>query len=65
MFASPNREQEVWSPSLAVDTAFLTEGRHQWRTEGGSGVQPSLRNSEVLTKLSQIPSSVENTFTTT
>ena len=36
----------------------------QWRTEGGGwGVQipPTPRNSEVLTKLSRIPSSVENT----
>jgi hypothetical protein len=41
----------------------------QWRTEGGGvwGVQPSPhpRNSEVLTKLSRIPSSVENTSITT
>jgi hypothetical protein len=32
----------------------------QWRTEGGWEVQPP-RNSEVLTKLRQISTSVENT----
>jgi hypothetical protein len=37
----------------------------QWRTEGGLGVQPSPRNSEVLTTLSRIPRSVENTSVTT
>jgi hypothetical protein len=38
----------------------------QWRTEGGLGVQPPPpRNSEVFTKLSRIPSSVENTSVTT
>jgi hypothetical protein len=38
----------------------------QWRTEGGGvgGSNPP-RNSEVLTKLSRIPSSVENTSVTT
>jgi hypothetical protein len=38
----------------------------QWRTEGGGGSHPPTpRNSEVLTKLSRIPSSVENTSITT
>jgi hypothetical protein len=40
----------------------------QWRTEGGAlGVSnpPPSRNSEVLSKLSRIPSSVENTSVTT
>jgi hypothetical protein len=33
----------------------------QWRTDGGEGgLNP--RNSEVLTKLGRIPSSVENTY---
>lgn len=27
MFASPNQEQEVWSPSLVVDPAVLSAGR--------------------------------------
>jgi hypothetical protein len=41
--------------------AFISGGRG-----GGSGVQTPLpRNSEVLTKLSRIPSSVENTSVTT
>jgi hypothetical protein len=33
--------------------------------EGGGGVNPPPQNSEVLTKLSQIPISVENTSVTT
>jgi hypothetical protein len=38
----------------------------QWRTEGGWGFNPPPpRNSEALTKLSRIPSSVENTSVTT
>ena len=37
----------------------------QWRTGGGFGVLKPPRNSEVLTKLSRIPSSVENTSVTT
>jgi hypothetical protein len=36
----------------------------QWRTEGGLGGSNPPRNSEVLTKLSRIPSSVENTSVT-
>jgi hypothetical protein len=35
----------------------------QWRIEGG--LNPPPQNSEVLTKLSRIPSSVENTYVTT
>jgi hypothetical protein len=38
------------------------EAELQWRTEG-VGVQPP-RNSEVLTKLSRIPCSVESTSVT-
>jgi hypothetical protein len=39
---------------------------YQWRTEGGGfNHSPSPRNSDVLTKLSQIPSSVEYTSITT
>jgi hypothetical protein len=40
---------------------------NQWRTEGGRGVLrvQTPRNSEVLTKLRRIPSSVENTSVTT
>jgi hypothetical protein len=44
------------------------QSRHtyQWRTEGGNGLNPPPpRNSEVLTKLSRIPCSVENTSITT
>jgi hypothetical protein len=37
----------------------------QWNTGGGVSNPPPHRNSEVLTKLSQIPSSVENTSVTT
>jgi hypothetical protein len=40
------------------------DGDDQWRTEGVWGVQTS-RNSEVLTKPSRIPCSVENTSVTT
>jgi hypothetical protein len=44
-----------------------TKRLNQWRTEGvGWGVQtPFPRNSEVLTKLSRISSSLENTFVRT
>jgi hypothetical protein len=45
---------------------FLSLTRIQWRTEGEGGFNPPTpRNSEVLTKLSRIPSSVENTSVTT
>jgi hypothetical protein len=38
---------------------------NQWRTEGlGGSTPPPPRNSEILTKLSRIPSSVENTSVT-
>jgi hypothetical protein len=37
----------------------------QWRTLGVWGFNPPPRNSEVLTKLSQNPSSAENTSVTT
>jgi hypothetical protein len=45
----------------------LQDTTQQWRTEEGFGgfEPPPLRNSEVLTKLSRIPSSVENTSVTT
>jgi hypothetical protein len=49
----------------ATTTAYYATvilGDVQWRTEGGFGglKPPPPRNSEVLTKLSRIPSSVEN-----
>jgi hypothetical protein len=37
----------------------------QWNMGGGGGGVPTTQNSEVLTKLSKIPSSVENTSITT
>jgi galactokinase/mevalonate kinase-like predicted kinase len=43
----------------------------QWRAEGGGGggwvvqTAPPLKKSEILTKLSRIPNSVENTSVTT
>jgi hypothetical protein len=42
-----------------------SEGCTTLAYRGGLGVQPPVRNSEVLTKLSRIPSSVENTSVTT
>jgi hypothetical protein len=41
-------------------------GVSQWRADGGGlGVEPPSRNSEVLPKMSRIPSSVEYTSVTT
>jgi hypothetical protein len=49
-------------PSFYIWRRSLSEG--QWRTEGGLGRSNPPRNSEVLTKLSRIPCSVENTSLT-
>jgi hypothetical protein len=57
-----------WCPTcLCVSAGDLRDNR-QWLTAGGGAVwgfnPPPPRNSEVLTKLSRIPSSMENTFVT-
>jgi hypothetical protein len=70
----------VWFPIAKIWTAWPVFTKiimyislndapcYQWRTEGGGGVwgvKTPPRNSEVLTKLSRIHSSVENTSVTT
>jgi hypothetical protein len=46
-----------------IQLSFHSRAVDQWRTEGGGQIPPP-RNSEVLTKLSQIPSSMEYTSIT-
>jgi hypothetical protein len=52
--------------SLSCVPHAMSIAASQWRTEGEvlGGSNPPPRNSKVLTKLSQIPSSVENTSLT-
>jgi hypothetical protein len=59
-----------WCSSSTFSSFVPIDGTlKHWRTEGGGrfgGVKPPPpRNSEVLTKLSRIPSSVENASVTT
>jgi hypothetical protein len=65
---------EICVNSLFCHTSILNSTRtisdkcdfDQWVPRGGGGSTPaSTRNSEVLTKLSRIPSSMENTSVTT
>jgi hypothetical protein len=56
------KNREGFRPRIII--TMNTDTVQQWRTEGGFGrglKPPLLRNSEVLTKLSRIPSPVENT----
>jgi hypothetical protein len=60
----------TWRESLTWNQECTNPSRtgrpsDQWLTEVGGVQTPPPRNSEVLTKLSRIPSSVENTSVTT
>ena len=62
LYSSPNIIQVIIS-SMRWAGQAARMGAVAYRGEGG--VKPPPRNSEVLTKLSRIPSSVENTSVTT
>jgi hypothetical protein len=63
------REWIDQNPKRAMRLDLVNYEINHWRTEGGGEVRlfklPPPRNSEVFTKLSRIPSSLENTSVTT
>jgi hypothetical protein len=65
VWIAPGKKQSTWRPTRMYAVSLWCG---QWRTEGGfvggGGFRPP-RNSEVLTKLRRIPSSVENSSLTT
>jgi hypothetical protein len=63
---SSSRKMFHCSTALWADYPYSTQYSQQWCNEGGWGFKhPPTLNFEVLTKLSRIPSSVENMFVTT